>query len=296
MTYLEVEKNYSPFTIRNYGFYLNKFRKWFEKHYEQEYIERLTSEMVRGYRLHLKKFEDEKGRMLSRTTQSYYIIALRAFLKYLSKKGVKSLSPEKVELPKGEGRHIKFLNRDQVERLLSQPLISELEGLRDKAILETLFSTGLRVAEVAKLNRDKVDLKAREFGIIGKGRRNRVVFLSERAVEWIKRYVEAREDTWEPLWIRLAGKKSDPSTVGEKMRLSMRSIQRVVEKYRRKAGIPFRVSPHVLRHSFATSLLSNGADLRSVQELLGHKNVSTTQVYTHVTNPQLKAVHDKFLK
>ncbi len=296
LTYLEVEKNYSPFTIRNYGFYLERFRKWFEKHYEQEYVERLTAEMVRGYRLYLKRFENEKKQMLSRTTQSYYIIALRAFLKYLSKKGVKSLSPEKIELPKGEGRHIRFLNHEQVERLLGQPLVSELEGLRDKAILETLYSTGLRVAEIAKLNRDKVDLKAREFGIIGKGRRSRVVFLSNRAADWIGRYIQAREDTWEPLWIRVAGKKSDPSTLGEKMRLSMRSIQRIVEKYRRKAGIPFPVSPHVLRHSFATSLLQNGADLRSVQEMLGHKNVSTTQIYTHVTNPQLKAVHEKFLK
>ncbi len=293
---IEVEKNYSPYTVRNYKHYLDIFQKWFEKNYQQEYIQRLTPEIVHHYRLFLTHHEDVQGRTLSKATQSYYIISLRAFLKYLSRKGIKSLAPEKIDLPKVESRSLKFLSREQVERLLTMPSLQKQEGLRDRAILEVLFSTGLRVSEMAKLDRDKIDLKQREFGIIGKGRHPRVVFLTERAAVWLDRYMRSREDANKPLWIRLAGKKSDPAAGGEKMRLTVRSIQRIVEKYRLMAGLPIKVSPHVLRHSFATSLLQNGADLRSVQEMLGHKNVSTTQIYTHVTNPQLKQIHDKFLK
>ncbi len=293
---IEVEKNYSPYTVRNYNHYLGIFEKWFTKHYQQEYIARLTPEIVRHYRLFLTHHMDVQGRTLSKATQSYYIIALRAFLKYLSRKGIKSLAPEKVDLPKAESRSLKFLSREQVERLLTMPDLQKPEGLRDRAILEVLFSTGLRVSEMAKLDRDKIDLKQREFGIIGKGRHPRVVFLTERATTWLDRYMKSREDMNRPLWVRIAGRKSDPTGGGEKMRLTVRSIQRIVEKYRLMAGLPIKVSPHVLRHSFATSLLQNGADLRSVQEMLGHKNVSTTQIYTHVTNPQLKQIHDKFLK
>jgi site-specific recombinase XerD len=293
---IEVEKNYSPYTVRNYRHYLGTFRAWFEKNYQQEYIERLTPEIVHSYRLFLTHHEDVQGRTLSKATQSYYIISLRAFLKYLSRKGIKSLAPEKIDLPKVESRSLKFLSREQVERLLTMPSLQKSEGLRDRAILEVLFSTGLRVSEMMKLDRDKIDLKQREFGIIGKGRHPRVVFLTERAAVWLERYMKSREDANKPLWIRLSGKKADPTTSSEKMRLTVRSIQRIVEKYRLIAGLPIKVSPHVLRHSFATSLLQNGADLRSVQEMLGHKNVSTTQIYTHVTNPQLKQIHDKFLK
>ena len=187
------------------------------------------------------------------------------------------------------------MSREQIERLLDQPLTSEPEGLRDKAILEVLFSTGLRVSELAKLNREDIDIRSREFGVVGKGRRVRVV-LSERAAKWLERYLIARDDHWRPVWIRYSGTKADPATAGEQMRLSVRTIQRIVEKYRRSAKLPIKVSPHVVRHSFATTLLQNGADLRSVQEMLGHKNVSTTQVYTHVTNPQLRKVHERFLK
>ena len=267
---------------------MTRFRKWFEKKYEQEYVNRLTAEMVRSYRLWLSRYEDEKGQTLSRTTQSYHVIALRAFLKYLSKKGIKSLSPEKVELPKAEGRRIRFLSREQIERLLDQPLTSEPEGLRDKAILEVLFSTGLRVSELAKLNREDIDIKSREFGVVGKGRRVRVVFLSERAAKWLERFLVARDDHWRPVWIRYSGTKADPATAGEQMRLSVRTIQRIVEKYRRSAKLPIKVSPHVVRHSFATILLQNGADLRSVQEMLGHKNIATTQIYTHVDEEILR--------
>lgn len=296
LSHIEVEKNYSKYTIRNYRHYLKFFREWFEGKYKDEYIERLTPEMVQSYRLYLARHEDDKGKRLSATTQSYYIIALRAFLKYLAKRGIKSLAPEKVDLPKSESRRIKFLSRDQVERLLRMPDVKDELGLRDRAIMEVLFSTGLRVSELAKLNRDQIDMKSKEFGIIGKGRRARVVFLTDRACEWLKRYLSTRDDQFKPLWLRYSGKKVEVVTSGESLRLSVRSIQRMVEKYRKKAGLPIKVSPHVLRHSFATTLLSSGADLRSVQEMLGHKNVATTQIYTHVTNPQLKKIHGKYLK
>jgi len=296
LNYLEVERNYSRYTIRNYRHYLEKFSAWFLKHYQQEYINRLTVEMVKDYRMYLSHFEDDNGQTYSRATQSYYIIALRALLKYLNKQGVKTLAAERIELPKSEARNIRFLNQEQVERLMGQPEISTEDGLRDKALLEVMFSTGLRVSELAHLDVDKIDLKQREFSVVGKGRRIRVVFLSARACEWLGRYLRNRQDNWKPLWLRYSGKKADPGESGEMMRLSVRTMQRVVEKYRRAAKLPMRVTPHVVRHSFATSLLRNGADLRSVQEMLGHKNVGTTQIYTHVTNPQLKQVHEKFLK
>lgn len=297
LSYIEVEKNYSKFTIRNYAHYLLMFRKWFEKHYEQEYIEKLTTDMVRRYRLFLARYETPEGKRLSATTQSYYVIALRAFLKYCARKGIKTLSPEKIDLPKGEDHRIRYLDREQVERLLMAPDTSTISGLRDRTILEVLFSTGMRVSELAKLDIDKIDLKMREFGIVGKGRRARVVFLSDRATTWLERYMSARTDPFRALWVRIPKSGDwDPTMSNEKARLSIRGIQRIVEKYRRAAGLPIKVSPHVLRHSFATTLLQQGADLRSVQEMLGHKNVATTQIYTHVTNPQLKQIHDKFLK
>ena len=294
--YIEVEKNYSKVTITKYNHYLKTFRIWFETHYQQEYIQRLSPEIIRNYRGYLSCHEDNFGHKMGLATQSYYIIGLRSFLRYLSRKGIKSLSPDKVDLPKSESHSLKFLNREQVERLLSTPSLDKLFGLRDRTMLEVLFSTGLRVSEMAKLDRDKIDLKQREFGIIGKGRRPRVVFLSTRSAVWLERYLKSRGDSYKPLWIRLFGKISDPSSGGEKMRLSVRRIQQIVEMYRQMAGLPIKVSPHVIRHSFATNLLQNGADIRSVQEMLGHKNISTTQIYTHVTNPQLKQVHDKYLK
>jgi site-specific recombinase XerD len=185
------------------------------------------------------------------------------------------------------------LEAEQVNHLLAQPHISTEADLRDKAILELLYSTGLRVSELVKLNRDRVNLKRREFGVIGKGRRPRMVFLSTRATEWLIRYLNRRQDYWKPLFIRYA-KGKDNSAKGEKMRLTARSVQRIVKKYVKKAKLPIEATTHTLRHSFATDLLRSGADLRSVQELLGHKNVATTQIYTHVTNPQLKKVHEKF--
>lgn len=297
LNFLEIEKNYSPWTVVKYTHYLKSFRQWFERHYAQEYIEKLTPDMVRRYRIFLAHFEDLKGHKLSGTTQSYYVIALRAFLKYCRKKHIKTLAPDQIDLPKSEDKHIKFLDRDQVERLLEAPDTGKLSGLRDRVLMEVLFSTGLRVSELAKLDTDKIDLKTKEFGVVGKGRKARVVFLSDRACFWLNRYLSARTDMYRPLWVRvMKNGEYDPALSQEKLRLSVRSIQRIVEKYRRMAGLPVRISPHVLRHSFATTLLQNGADLRSVQEMLGHKNVSTTQIYTHVTNPHLKEIHGKFLK
>ncbi|GAJ02396.1 unnamed protein product, partial [marine sediment metagenome] len=215
------------------------------------------------------------------------------FLKFLAKNDVKSLSAEKIELPKVQSRSLKFLTNEQVERLLNSPSISSLAGLRDKAILELLFSTGLRVSELVKLNEDQIDFKRREFGVIGKGHRPRVVFLSIKAIKWLKEYLKKRKDDWKPLFIRFSGKINE-SNGGEKMRLSVRGIQRIVAKYVRKAKLAIKITPHGLRHSFATDLLSRGADIRSVQEMLGHKNIATTQIYTHVANAQLREIHEKF--
>jgi site-specific recombinase XerD len=203
------------------------------------------------------------------------------------------MAPEKIEIPKTEDRAVKFMTGEQMDRLLNAPSLSSIAGKRDKAILEVLFSTGLRVSELIKLNRDGIDFKRREFGIIGKGGRGRLVFLSARAAEWLELYLKARRDTYKPMFIRHKGTKA-PDKEGESMRLSARSVQRMVKKYVAKIKLPVDATPHVLRHSFATDLLMAGADLRSVQEMLGHKNVATTQIYTHVTNKHLKDVHEGF--
>lgn len=293
LEYLEIEKNCSPLTVRNYKHYLDRFLKFASPTPEKLSSKDVTQELVRKYRLFLSRFADKDKKPLSRRTQAYHVIALRSFLRWLIKNDYETLSPEKIDLPKQEGQQVKFLNAEQVERLLNQPNLSKPQGLRDKAILETLFSTGLRVSELVKLNRDSINLKTREFGVIGKGNRSRVVFLSERAASWLERYLTSREDSWAPLFVRTV-KKVNPAATGDEMRLSVRSVQRIVTKYARKARLPIRVSPHVLRHSYGTDLLMAGADLRSIQELLGHKNISTTQIYTHVTNRQLREVHERF--
>lgn len=292
LEYLEVEKNVSPLTIRNYTHYLNRFAKWIQSKSKSK-IADVDQEMVRQYRLYLSHLPGGDAGVLSRKTQGYHVIALRSFLRWLIRTDRPALSPDKIELPKAEGHSLKFLTGEQVDRLLNAPSLSSIIGKRDKTILEVLFSTGLRVSELANLNRDKVDLERREFGVIGKGGRNRVVFLSSRAAEWLNGYLKARNDNWQPLFIRHKGKLG-PDISDEEVRLTPRSIQRMIKKYARKVKLPVDVSPHVIRHSFATDLLMAGADLRSVQEMLGHKNVSTTQIYTHVTNPHLRDVHEAF--
>lgn len=293
LEYLSVEKGSSPLTIRNYRHYLTRFSLWLKDNGIRMNLVDINPEIVRQYRVYLSRLSDGKDGNLSRRTQSYHVIALRSFLRWLTRNDYKVMSPDKIELPKISERQVKFLSGELVDRLLNAPSISTINGKRDKAILEVLFSTGLRVSELVRLDRDQIDFNTREFGIVGKGGRARVVFLSTHAADWLKKYLDAREDDYEPLFIRHKG-KVDPTTTGAKMRLTARSIQRMIKKYVRKIKLPVEATPHVLRHSFATDLLMAGADIRSVQEMLGHKNIATTQIYTHVTNKQLKDIHEAF--
>ncbi|OGY16192.1 MAG: hypothetical protein A2784_03915 [Candidatus Chisholmbacteria bacterium RIFCSPHIGHO2_01_FULL_48_12] len=288
LEHLEVERNLSQFTVRNYSHYLRRWLGWWLKRNQRQTMEDLTLEDIRAWRLGLAR------QNLSQVTQGYHVIALRSWLRWLVKQDVKTVLPEKIDVPKGESRTLKFLSREQVERLLAAPSISDEKGLRDKAILEVLFSTGLRVSELTGLNRDTVDTKRREFGVIGKGRRPRVVFLSQRAAMWLERYLATRADNWQPLFIHYSGGQPAITSKGEEMRLTVRSVQRLVRKYVRQVRLPVAATVHTLRHSFATDLLQAGAGLREVQELLGHKNIATTQIYTHVTNLQLRQVHEKY--
>jgi len=294
LEYLEIQKGCSPLTIREYRHYLNRFHNWANENSPALKPEDINLELIRRYRLYLAHLPARDGLLLERVTQSYHIVALRAFLRYLLvQRDIPTLSPDKVELPKQSSRSITFLNPEQVERLLNSPQISNIIGLRDRAILETLFSTGLRVSELVNLNRDQVDLERKEFGVKGKGNKLRVVFLSDTAAQWIERYLQTRKDNFKPLFIRHSG-KVDAQKSGEKMRLTARSIQRIVAKHAKRSGLPIEATPHTLRHSFATDLLISGADIRSVQEMLGHESIRTTQVYTHVTNRHLKEVHKAF--
>lgn len=293
LEHLEIERNVSRLTIRNYSLYLRRFCVWLKEQGIDD-VKHIDKEVIRKYRLFLARYTTEDGSTLSKRTQSYYIIGLRSWLKWLVKNDVQVIQPEKIELPKADAHQMKFLQIEAVERLLAQPNISTPSGLRDKALLEVLFSTGLRVSELVSLNRDQISFKTQEFGVIGKGRRPRVVFLSDRAKQWLERWLNSRSDNWDPVFIRFSGKQPDILSDGEEMRLTTRSVQRFLDHYCRKARLPIRISPHGLRHSFATDLLSNGASLRDVQEMLGHKDIGTTQIYTHVTRPQLKSAHHKF--
>lgn len=290
LEYLELERNTSQLTIKNYDHYLKRFLLFAGEIDPKD----IDLNLVRRYRLHLSRWSDPKtGKPLKRITQNYFMIALRAFLRYLARVDINTLSPEKVELGETDPRPLKVLDETHLKSLLEAPDTSKKDGIRDRAILETLFSTGLRVSELASLNRDTINLGRREFGIVGKGGKERVVFISDSAADWLERYLQARKDTFKPLFIRFQG-KVDPSSNGEAMRLTTRSIERTVEKYVKKLGLSVKATPHTLRHSFATDLLINGADIRSVQEMLGHSNISTTQIYTHVTNQHLKDVHRSF--
>ncbi|MDO8620773.1 MAG: tyrosine-type recombinase/integrase [Candidatus Levybacteria bacterium] len=293
LEYLEIEKNCSKLTIRDYRHYLEVFANWHSSTQGDKSIGSLDLATVRKYRVYLANRVDAKGLTLKRVTQNYYVIALRSFLRFLIKNDIKTLEPSKIDLPKTESRSLKFLEKEQVDRLVTACDTSKEEGIRDRTILELLFSTGLRVSELVKLNRDQINLDRREFGVIGKGGRARIVFVSDRAAQWITNYLKKREDVFKPLFIRYSGKVIEDNG-GEKMRLTARSIERIVKKYVRAVRLPVDATVHTLRHSFATDLLTNGADIRSVQEMLGHKNIATTQIYTHITNKQLREVHQAF--
>lgn len=284
LEYLEIEKNRSQKTLENYDHYLKRFLD-FAKISSPEQID---LELVRRYRIHLNRLTDENEKTLSKLTQNYHTIALRSFLKYLAKRDIKTLSAEKIELAKNPAREIVFLNSDELKRLLATPKGNDIASLRDHAILETLFSTGLRVSELCSLNRESVNIQNGEFSVVGKGNKLRIVFLSETAKEALKNYLKERTDIEKALFVRHA--KSDK----ESLRLSERSVQRLIKKYAVMAGIVKKVSPHKLRHSFATDLLQNGADIRSVQSMLGHSSITTTQIYTHYTDKQLREIHKKF--
>lgn len=288
LEHLEIEKNRSRKTVENYDHYLKRFLEWARIENPKE----VTDELIRKYRLHLNRMTDEKGSPLKKITQNYHTVALRGFLKYLARRGVEVLPAERVELAKAETQIIEFLDADELKRLLDAPQGDKLKDLRDRAILETLFSTGVRVSEFCLLNRQNVNLEKGEFTVKGKGGKLRIVFLSDKATETLKQYLQKREDTDPALFINLGRGRKEP----DNLRITSRSIQRIIQRYATKAGISKKVSPHKLRHSFATDLLLNGADIRSVQELLGHSSVSTTQIYTHYTNKQLKSIHKKFHK
>lgn len=297
LEYLELEQGRSLLTIRNYEHYLLVFQAFCEEEKIKETGE-VTQELVRLYRLWLNRPQQHPLRRdypkRGKKTQNYYLIALRAFLKYLSSRDINSLPPEKVGLAKTEEREITFLEADELERILAEPNVTTLQGKRDRALLEMLFSTGLRISELTSLNRDDVLLESGEFSVRGKRGKIRVVFLSKSATESLKSYVSARRDDDEALFIRTQSNQEDGFDPNAKLRLTPRSVQRAIQKYAKAAGLAKNVTPHVFRHSFATDLLQNGADLRSVQELLGHSSITTTQIYTHVTNPHLHDVHRAF--
>jgi site-specific recombinase XerD len=291
LEYCEIAQNKSSKTIENYKHYLKRFEEFLSENMKPK---DLDLRKVQNFRMFLNRMVDDKGKKLSIKTQNYHLIALRAFLKYLTKNDVRTLAPEKIELSKIPERTVEFLTHEELERLFKAVDQTKKSGKRDTAILETLYSTGLRVSELCSLNREQVDLKRREFMVRGKGRKPRIVFLSKKAVEKVEDYLKTRDDNFKALFIN-SGKGQKPDILDEeKRRLTTVSIENVVRKYALKAGIIKKVTPHTLRHSYATELLANGADIRSVQEMLGHSSITTTQIYTHVTNKGLKEIHDKF--
>lgn len=287
--HLEVEGGRSAKTAENYKLYLERLVEFTE----DLSVDKITTEIVRKYRLWLNRYTNGQGDELATITQAYHLIALRGFLKYLSSRDIPSLSPDKIILPKVSRKQVTFLHYDEVERLIDTIDLESEAGLRDRAIVELLFSSGLRVSELVNLNRDHVNTKRREFMVRGKGQKDRPVFISQATADWVNRYLDARQDTLAPLFLSYS-KNVEASTSGDFRRLTARSIQRMVSKYAKLAGITKHVSPHTMRHSFATDLLMNGADIRSVQSMLGHSNISTTQVYTHVTDEHLREVYEKF--
>jgi site-specific recombinase XerD len=295
LEHLEIEQNRSQKTIANYHHYLTRL----EEFTGNCSVGDINQEIIRKWRLWLNRVPSGTGQTvssganLSLTTQNYHLIALRSFLKYLTKRGIDVLPSDKIELARTKRPQVNFLDPGEIERLLSTPTANTKIGRRDRALLELLFSSGLRVSELVNLNRDQINLERGEFTVRGKGQKDRLIFISQGAAEHLLRYLKDRSDNYKPLFIHYGGSKSQLDE-GAYTRLTARSVQRMVHKYALLAGITKQVTPHTMRHSFATDLLSNGADLRSVQEMLGHSNISTTQIYTHLTNPQLRKVHEAF--
>ena len=291
LEHLEVEGGRSPKTIANYQLYLERFIDFAG----DITVDKITSEVIRRYRLWLNRYKNETtNEELSLITQSYHLIALRGFLTYLSRRDITSLAADKIILPKTARKQVTFLQYDEVVRMINQIPTDTEAGLCDRAIVELLFSSGLRVSELVNLNRDHINLSRREFMVRGKGQKDRPVFISKSAAEHVSSYLDARTDSLPALFLSYSRRNATPNLSGDYRRLSARSIQRMISQYARLAGITKHVSPHTMRHSFATDLLMNGADLRSVQSLLGHSNISTTQVYTHVTDQHLKDIHERF--
>lgn len=297
LDYLEIEKGLAPKSQENYARFLNKFFTWLEDNkYSALLPSKLTPEIILKYRIFLSRHIDPKKKApLKKTTQNYYLIALRSLLEFFAERNIDSLSPTKVKLAKDKkDKEVKFLNLEQIKRLLEAPDISTAAGLRDQAILEVFFSTGLRISELSALNRDQIRLKNTttelEIAVVGKGGHIRTVYFSERAIGALKAYLKERNDLDQALFINY---KPGIEKTGDPRRLTNRAIENIVKKYVVIAGLPVMATPHTLRHSFATDLLSHGVDLRLVQEFLGHRNIATTQIYTHVTNKQLRDVHKK---
>lgn len=292
LEYLEVDRGLSNATITNYSFYLHRFADFIEEEANIISVNKITKDLVHKFRLYLNRLTDYKDEeLLKKNTQNYHLIALRGFLKYLAKNDIESMAAEKIELAKQQERHVEFLEGDDLSRILESPLKEgeTITGLRDKAMLELFFSTGLRVSELAKLKIEDVNLAKDEFSIRGKGKKVRIVFLSDEAKVWVKKYLDKRQDLNPFLFINVDRANKNPDAG-----ITPRSIERIVSKYAKNAGIMKTVTPHTLRHSYATDLLLNGADIRSVQAMLGHSSITTTQVYTHITDKQLREVHKNF--
>lgn len=287
---LELERGSSKNTIRNYELYIDRLLEFAKDDARPQDI---TGDFIRKYRLWLNRYENYNGNPLSLLTQSYHLIALRNFLKYLQERDISSLEPSKIKLPKVNRKQVTFLEPAEIRRMLDEVSLASEAGLRDYALIQLLFSSGLRVSELTSLNRDRINLSRREFVVRGKGSKDRPVFISQSAAEALKNYLESRDDILPPLFISYS-QNCRRTNDGNFRRLTDRSVERIVSNYAKMAGITKRVSPHTMRHSFATDLLINGADLRSVQGMLGHSSIATTQIYTHVTDAHLKDAHEKF--
>jgi len=291
--YLEIEKGYSAETIRNYNFYLKRFCNWVKN----PDISEISSKNIKDYRLFLNRLIKKDQQTIKKNTQNYHLIAIRSFFKYLIKQDIPCLPPDKIELAKMPMRQVDFLESHELLNLLEAPILAKnkennIIKYRDKAILEVLFSTGLRVSELTNLKRENINLEKTDFTIRGKGEKLRIVFLSNQALYWLKRYLSERKDI--SLWLFIRHDRALNTKKDDYNKITPRSIQRLVIKYTKIAGITKKITPHIIRHSFATDLLINGADIRAVQEMLGHSSITTTQIYTHVTNKQLKEVHEAF--